>query len=35
MILVGKLKEEELLEDIKVDGRVVMKRLLKKWNGRT
>jgi len=34
-ILVGKLKEEEHLEDIKVEGRVVMKRFSKKWNGGT
>jgi hypothetical protein len=29
----GKLREEVHLEDVDIDGKVIMKWILKKWNG--
>jgi hypothetical protein len=34
MILVGKPEERDHLEDLCVDGRIILKRILKKWDGR-
>jgi hypothetical protein len=34
MILVGKPEERDHLEDLCVDGRIVLKQILKKWDGR-
>jgi hypothetical protein len=33
-ILVGKLKERDHLEDLRVDGRIILECVFKKYNGR-
>jgi len=34
MILIGKPEKRDHLEDLCVDGRIILKRILKKWDGR-
>jgi hypothetical protein len=32
-LLLGKLREKDCLEDVDIDGKIIMKWILKKWNG--
>jgi hypothetical protein len=32
-VLVGKLRERDHLKDLIVDGKIILQRIFKKWNG--